>query len=317
MEADAAAAIGLDDPAAAVGQDVEADRLAQVRRSRHEVHLVVGEHGGAAVAVDGVGDAGRPAQGPVEVLLEVRVGEARLGRPERRVERAPALVVLAPGDWMVGAHRAVDRVQHPVVGLLGERLLDDGHQHVADTADVGVEVVPAVGPVPVLGQVLAGVVNSVRDLDRAQRVVGPARGARSEDAGQEPPLGFGLDRRAQAHEAAPCMEPLLDGLLVSGPELRGTGVEEEHGFEPLEAILLELLRPVGDDDVEVVGVCKLPNRPHRIAGDGRRRPPAPDEDEQVEIGLLRLRRPRQDQRQGGDHQRRQPTSRSHLSIPLP
>jgi hypothetical protein len=52
VEADAAAAVGLDDPA--VGEHVEADRLAQVGLCGDLGLLVVGQDGGAAVAVDRV-----------------------------------------------------------------------------------------------------------------------------------------------------------------------------------------------------------------------------------------------------------------------
>ena len=317
MQPNAAAAVGLDDAAAAVGQDVEADRLAQVRRSRHEVHLVVGEHGGAAVAVDGVGDAGRPAQGSVQVLAEVGV-VARRRRAERGVEGAAALVVLAPGDRVVGAHRAAgDRVQHPVVGLLRERLLDDRGEDVADAADVGREVVPLLRAIPVLVVVLAGVVHAVGDLDRAALRRGLARRAGAEDVGQELPLGLGLDRRVHAHEAAAGAEPRLERCFLVRAERAAVRVEEENGVVPHEPMLVELAGAVGDDDVEVLLARELADLPHAGVDVGRLRPVVPRVHEDDELGRSGLRARRENKGHAGDDQCHQPTKLSHLSIPLP
>ena len=133
MQPHAAPAVGLDH--AAVGQHVEADRLAHVRRRGDEVHLVVGQHGGAAVAV---GDAGRPLDRPAEMGAQVAGVEAGRRVAEGGVERATALIVLAPRDRVVEPHRAA-----------GVRRLVDGGQHVGDAADVAGEVVPLVGAVPV------------------------------------------------------------------------------------------------------------------------------------------------------------------------
>ena len=173
---------------------------------------------------------------------------------------------------MVGAHRAVDRVQHAVVGLLRERLLDDRREHVAEAADVGREVVPAVGAVPVLAQVLARVVDAVGDLDRAElrsrsgcvaRV--PRTSVRNCHSGSvsiaeltpmKPPPA-----RNHASKAASSFGP--SGLAVR--------VQEENGVVAREPVLVELARAVGDDDVEVLLARELADLPARRR---RRWPPA-------------------------------------------
>ena len=73
VEPNTAAAVGLDDAPGTVGQDVEADRLAQVRGCGHERLLVVGTDARAAVAVDRVGLTGGPLDRANEFLDEVRV----------------------------------------------------------------------------------------------------------------------------------------------------------------------------------------------------------------------------------------------------
>ena len=165
VQAHAAAAVGLDDPP--VRKLVEADRLAEVRRAADLDLLVVREHGRAAVAVGRVGHAGRPVDRALRGASPGRRRSRRRCVPSDGVERAAALVVLAPGDRVVGAHRAAgDAVEHLALRLRAERILDDRGQHVRDAADVRREVVPAVVAVPVLGQVLRRVVDAVGDLDR-------------------------------------------------------------------------------------------------------------------------------------------------------
>ena len=133
-EVHAAAPVGLDHPS--VGQLVEADRLAEVRRPADLDLLVVLQHGRAAVAVDRVGLAGGPAERAVEVRGQARV-EARGRVAEAGVERAAALVVLAPGERVVGTHRAAgDAVERVALWLRAERILDDRGQHVRYAADV-------------------------------------------------------------------------------------------------------------------------------------------------------------------------------------
>ena len=84
---------------------------------------------------------------------------------------------------MVEAHRAAgDAVEHGALRLRAERILDDGVEHVREAADVGREVVPAVVPVPVLGQVLRRVVDAVGDLDRRRTGRPASAGPRSRRA---------------------------------------------------------------------------------------------------------------------------------------
>ena len=66
---------------------------------------IIGEHGRAAVAVDRVGLAGRPLDRAAEVLAEVGLAEAAAVLPPAGVERAPALVVLAPDDRVIVRQR--------------------------------------------------------------------------------------------------------------------------------------------------------------------------------------------------------------------
>ena len=223
VQAQLAVARGLDH--AAVGEDVEADRLVEVRRSRDLRLLVVGDDRGAAVAVDGVGDAGRPFDRALEVLAGLGAGE----RVDAGVERAPALVVLAPGDRVVEAHRAA-RVG-PLV---------DGGQHVRDAADVAVEVQVGVGVTPRQRQVAARGVAAVGDLDRRLRRRGRgALGARSEHVGQELPLGLGGDRVADGEEAAAFGEVGLERGLLGVAEHVAGGAGEDHGAVALEVGLRE------------------------------------------------------------------------------
>ena len=126
---------------APVREHVEADRLVEVRRRADLGLLVVGEHGGAAVAVDRVGDAGGPLDRAGEVAAEGGLGVSCRGVAAGRVEGAAAAVVLAPGDRMVEAHRAAG------VGLLVDR-----GEHMRDAADVAAKLYHCVRALPVLGQ---------------------------------------------------------------------------------------------------------------------------------------------------------------------
>ena len=101
-------------------------------------------------------------------------------------------------------------------------------QHVAEAADVGGEVVPSVRPLPVLREVLGGVVDAVRDLDRAGLDAGPPARTRAEHVGQELPAGLGLDRRADTDEAAAIRVVVLERLLLSAGEQVAGRVEEDH-----------------------------------------------------------------------------------------
>src|SRR4051794_30737877 len=80
------------------GERVEADRFVEVRRRGELALLEVGEHGRAAVGVGRVGLARGPLDGAAEVRAEVVVGVGARRRAGARVERAAALVVLAPRD---------------------------------------------------------------------------------------------------------------------------------------------------------------------------------------------------------------------------
>ena len=147
---------------------------------------------------------------------------------ERGVERAAALVVLAPGDRVVGAHRAAgDAVERVALRLRAERVLHDRVEDVRDPAHVGREVVEVVRPVPVLRQALARVMDAVEHLQRAGLDVGAARGARAEDVRQERPRRVGLDGRADADEGAALAEVGLEvGPLWIRQRARDARVEE-------------------------------------------------------------------------------------------
>jgi hypothetical protein len=141
--------------------------------------------------------------GPREVGPEACLGEAPGGVAAGGVERPPAAVVLAPGDRVVQAHRAAG------VGALVHR-----GEHVRDAADGGGEVVPLVGPLPVLGQALAGRVDAVGDLDRRLGDVRGPGGAGADDVGEELPVGLGLDGRVDPDEAAALLEEALKDLVL-------------------------------------------------------------------------------------------------------
>ena len=181
------------------------------------------------------------------------------GVADGRVERAPALVVLAPGDRVVDAHRAAARS----VG----RLVDRG-EHVREAPDVAGEVVVLVAELPVLGQRLAGVVDAVRDLDPgAVERGGRAGGAGAEQVGQELPVGLGDDRRVDAEEAAAVLVVVLERGLLGGVQHVTGGVEEHHGAVALEVALGEDAgRAAGLADAEVVLAAEVLERVDALAG---------------------------------------------------
>ena len=235
VQADAAAAVGLQDPA--VRELIEADRLVRVRRGADLGLLVVAQHRGAAVAVGRVALAGGPADRALQVRLQAGVVAGRRAA-ERGVEAAPGLVVLAPGHRVVGAHRAaVDALEHLALRLGLERLLDDAHQHVRDAADVRVEVVVGLGALPVLREVLARVMDAVGDLDGRELRCDASGRTRAEQSGHERPGRVGLDRRADADEAA--------ALLVVRLEVRALRVRERTRHARVQehdrAVLVESL----------------------------------------------------------------------------
>ena len=117
---------------------------------------------------------------------------------------------------MVGAHRAAgDAVEHLALRLRAERILDDGREDVRKAADVGREVVPDVRRSQYSGRLLRRVVDAVGDLDR--RPTGRPCGLSSacpRMLGQNGHVGLGLDRGADAEEAAAVVEVALErGLL--------------------------------------------------------------------------------------------------------
>ena len=259
VQAQRAEAVRLED--AAVRELVEADRLLQVRRRADLRLLEVLEHRGAAVAVGRVAAARRPRDRALQVRGEVASYAAAV-LPSAGVERAAALVVLAEGDRVVGAHRAaLDPVQRRALRLRAERIFDDRREHVRIAADVRREVVPMVVALPVERKTLARVVHAVEDLHRAGLLRGAARSARAQDVGQELPRRVGLDRRADAHEAAALAEVGLEVGLVSGGErARLARVQEDHC-----AVGLQLLRRhLGAD-----GRRRRRRDGERVAGRGR------------------------------------------------
>ena len=175
-----------------------------------------------------------------------------------RVIGAAAPVVLAPGDRVVGAHRAagegVDR--RPVAGLVEGSVADCG-QHVAEAANVGRPVVIGVVEVPVLGQVLARVVHAVRNLVRHRLGAELACGSGPEDVGQELPVGLGLDGRPDADEAAAGAEVGLECRLLCWVEGTAGRVEEHHGPEPGQVLGGETRRVAVGLDTKAVRHAEL------------------------------------------------------------
>src|SRR5699024_9316327 len=92
-------------------------------------------------------DSGRRAQAFEDVLEEVGLGEGLLGVASAGVPGPAAVVVLAPGDGVVLAHR----VRAGVVAVLVER-----GEHVHVTTRVVLEGVPLVVAVPLGRQVTGG-----------------------------------------------------------------------------------------------------------------------------------------------------------------
>ena len=88
--------------------------------------------------------------------------------------------------------------------------------------------------------------DAVGDLDRSRLDVGPARGPRAEDLGEERPIRLGLDRGADADEPAAGVVVVLERrLLIVRQDIAGR-VEEDDGAELAEVIRVELARVVGD-----------------------------------------------------------------------
>src|SRR4051794_31700417 len=88
------------------------------------------------------------------MLEKERLLVALSGVPAGRVPGAPAVVLLVPGDRMIGAHAAV---------TVGRFVQPQEHLNLA--ARVGSEVVPLVGAVPALGQAGCGWMAAIFHLD--------------------------------------------------------------------------------------------------------------------------------------------------------
>ena len=162
-----------------------------------------------------------------------------------RVVGAPALVVLAPADRMVGAHRAAREggERRPVAGLVEGRRAH-GREHVADAADVRGPVVVGVVQVPVLGQVLGRVVPAVGGLVRHRLRVELRGRPGAEDVGQELPARVRLDRRADADEATAAAEVALEhGLLFRVERVAGR-IQEDDGVVAAQVASGEAVRRV-------------------------------------------------------------------------
>jgi hypothetical protein len=135
--AERAVARGVQD--ALVGEHGEADRLAGLRGALGQRDaLEVAPLGAAALARD---EVGRPLDAADQVRAELRLRVGLGGVAAAGVPGAPAVVVLAPGDRVVDAHRA----GAGVVGGLVER-----GQHVHVAARVLAEAVPLVVALPAL-----------------------------------------------------------------------------------------------------------------------------------------------------------------------
>ena len=197
---------------AAVRELVEADRLLQVRRRADLRLLVVAQDGGAAVAVDRVAAAGGPGDRALQVRGQRRV-ERRGGVAERRCRtsgRPGSPCRRRPG----GAAPIVPPAMPSSVCALrlrAERVLDDRREHVRDAADVRRRSCTSgrCAPSTSGSDLLASWTRSKTfTVPRLQR--GAAGRARAEDVGQELPRRVGLDRRADADEAAALAEVRLE-----------------------------------------------------------------------------------------------------------
>ncbi len=308
---------------AAIGEDVEADRLADVVDIRRAVpDLVLCDQGHPEVGEDGCAAVARLlARGPLDAAEQVvaeRLGrEAVRGCSSARVPDPAAAEVLAPGDRMVEAHRPA-----------GVRAFVDRREHVLEPADVLVEVVPTVGARPVLGQVLRGRMHAVGDLDRCRLDVGEAAGARAQGVGQELPAGLGLDRGVNRDQAAAGVDVALERGLLGVVEHVAGRVEEHHSSVAREIVAREPCGIVGRGDPEVVAVTERPDRLNAgrcgrvLLARGLRK----DQYAVVRFGSIscgagspwyRHRSSRQDQREAGHTEAGQPSCPTHrASLPI-
>src|SRR4051812_50188243 len=88
------------------------------------------------------------------MLEKERLLVARGGVPEGGVPGPTAIVLVVPGDGVIGAHAAAS-----VGGFVQPQ------EHLNVTARVGAEVVPLVGAVPALGQAGCGWMAAIFHLD--------------------------------------------------------------------------------------------------------------------------------------------------------
>ena len=186
------------------------------RRARTAVvsEAIVGGDGAAGA----LGARGRVHDPAEEELQEQRLRVALRGVAHGRVPGAAAVVVVPPGDRVVGAHR----VRAGVVGRLVDR-----REHVHVRPRVRGEVVPLVDPRPLRRQ--PGRAGAARVADAHDRLLDSrmAEEVRADERSVPRPPVLGVRRGVHAHEAASCLDVALErGLLLVVQDVAGR--EQEH-----------------------------------------------------------------------------------------
>lgn len=184
----------------------------------HALGGVVGVDGGLAVCAR---EARGPGEGAAKMVAEVGPGEAVDRTAHAGVEGAAAVVVTAPGDWVV-----------PAVGAGGglvRTLLDAGHGvHAAGRVRRPVE--PGVRPLPLQRKRRGGRMPAVADLD--DRALHRARCAGRPGADQPgEPVGvrLGARRVMNADEASAGLQIRLQpGLLLRVEHIAAAGQKDDR-----------------------------------------------------------------------------------------
>src|SRR5699024_5802154 len=145
----------------------------------------------------GVGDACGGLQSLEQVLPEERIGVRLVGVPSGGVPGTTAVVVLAPGDRVVLAHR----VAAWVVGVLVE-----GSQHVHVAPRVFLKRVPLIEAFPLRRQMRRGGMSRVFDHDRCVLLGGVTGEVGTDQVAVPGPVVFGVAGGVHAGIAATVLD---------------------------------------------------------------------------------------------------------------